>query len=109
MSFESPEEMEEERRLFYVAITRARKRVFISYAQNRYRWGTPTSTQPSRFLRDIDPKFLDLPAEPTDTVYKNHDYEENDWDSDFQVIRQNILTTGIQNHSPATQRKNHPQ
>jgi DNA helicase-2/ATP-dependent DNA helicase PcrA len=62
MSFESPEELEEERRLFYVAITRARKRVHISFAQNRYRWGTPTSCQPSRFLRDIDPKYLDMPV-----------------------------------------------
>lgn len=63
MSFESPEEMEEERRLFYVAITRARKRVFISYAQNRYRWGVPTHCRPSRFLMDIDPVFLEMPTE----------------------------------------------
>jgi DNA helicase-2/ATP-dependent DNA helicase PcrA len=79
-SFESPEEMEEERRLFYVAITRARKRVFISYAQNRYRWGTPTSCQPSRFLRDIDPKFLEMPAEqPARIVNRNYD-DANEWD-----------------------------
>ncbi len=82
MAFESPEEMEEERRLFYVAITRAKKRVFISYAQNRYRWGTPTVCQPSRFLRDIDPKFLDMPAEQT-TRSQSHSFEETDWDEDF--------------------------
>jgi DNA helicase-2/ATP-dependent DNA helicase PcrA len=78
-SFESPEEMEEERRLFYVAITRAKKRVFISSAQNRYRWGVPTSCQPSRFLRDIDPKYLDMPAEqPSRTPRLNYD-EAGDW------------------------------
>jgi DNA helicase II / ATP-dependent DNA helicase PcrA len=83
MAFESPEELEEERRLFYVAITRARKRVNISSAQNRYRWGTPTSSQPSRFLRDIDPKFLELPAENTGRqTAKNYDREDA-WDFDY--------------------------
>jgi DNA helicase II / ATP-dependent DNA helicase PcrA len=83
MSFESPEEMEEERRLFYVAITRARKRVFISYAQNRYRWGTPTTCQPSRFLRDIDTKYLDLPIEqPARPTSRNYD-DEADWEDQW--------------------------
>jgi DNA helicase-2/ATP-dependent DNA helicase PcrA len=72
--------LEEERRLFYVAITRARKRVNISFAQNRYRWGTPPSCQPSRFLRDIDPKYLDMPAEqPANKHYQDYD-EEADWE-----------------------------
>lgn len=88
MSFESPEEMEEERRLFYVAITRARKRVFISYAQNRYRWGTPTSCQPSRFLRDIDPKYLDLPTEkPSRPASPNYD-DEADWEDQWSERNQ---------------------
>jgi DNA helicase II / ATP-dependent DNA helicase PcrA len=83
MAFESPEELEEERRLFYVAITRARKRVYISSAQNRYRWGTPTSSQPSRFLRDIDPKYLELPAENSGRQpAKNYDREDA-WDYDY--------------------------
>jgi DNA helicase-2/ATP-dependent DNA helicase PcrA len=84
MSFESPEELEEERRLFYVAITRARKRVFISYAQNRYRWGTPTSCQPSRFLRDIDPKYMDMPAEPSARMNNRHADHEDDWEEHFR-------------------------
>jgi DNA helicase II / ATP-dependent DNA helicase PcrA len=83
MSFESPEDMEEERRLFYVAITRAKKRVFISYAQNRYRWGTPTVCQPSRFLRDIDPKFLEMPVEQSTRNTNQQQQDETDWDSDF--------------------------
>jgi DNA helicase II / ATP-dependent DNA helicase PcrA len=107
MSFESPEEMEEERRLFYVAITRARKRVFASYAQNRYRWGTPTSCQPSRFLRDIDPKFLDMPAEKPTTISRNYD-EEADWEdqwSDRNRLKQSPASkskTGNSLYRPGT-------
>jgi len=52
-------ELEEERRLFYVAITRAEKNLFISYAGKRYKWGNLTNTSPSRFLRDIEDKFID--------------------------------------------------
>jgi DNA helicase-2/ATP-dependent DNA helicase PcrA len=100
MSFESAEEMEEERRLFYVAITRARKRVFISYAQNRYRWGVPTSSKPSRFLRDIDPKYLDMPAEqPARPIQRSYD-DEADWQArnpsykPTPVSRTNVLIPG---------------
>jgi DNA helicase-2/ATP-dependent DNA helicase PcrA len=66
MSVDSPQELEEERRLFYVALTRSKKRVVITYAQNRYRWGTLTFSNPSRFLRDIDPAFVDWPVEQKD-------------------------------------------
>jgi len=54
-------EIEEERRLFYVAITRAEKAVSISYAKNRMKWGKSESNNPSRFIREIDPKYLDSP------------------------------------------------
>ena len=54
-------EIEEERRLFYVAITRAEKKVALSYSVTRFKWGQHTSNPPSRFLRDIDPKYLDRP------------------------------------------------
>ncbi|MCT4664042.1 MAG: UvrD-helicase domain-containing protein [Flavobacteriales bacterium] len=56
----SREAMEEERRLFYVAITRAEKRATLSYALSRYRWGKLTMAEPSRFLDDIDEAFLDF-------------------------------------------------
>ena len=75
-AFESAEDLEEERRLFYVAITRARKKVFISHAQNRYKWGTPTICRPSRFLKDIDIKYLDIPDQEYNEVHnlkKNRD------------------------------------
>jgi DNA helicase-2/ATP-dependent DNA helicase PcrA len=84
MSFESPEDMEEERRLFYVAITRARKRVNISYALNRYKWGTPTTCQPSRFLLDIDQKFLEMPEDTMGRRPAKKTDRENAWDFDYE-------------------------
>jgi len=94
-SFESPDELEEERRLFYVAITRARKRVNISFAQNRYRWGTPTSCKPSRFLQDIDPKYLDMPAEPpSNKPVRNYD-DEADWKDRNSATKSSGSKTGL--------------
>lgn len=55
----NPNGMEEERRLFYVAITRAKSHCFLSYAQCRFRYGQMEFSAPSRFLKDIDPKYLD--------------------------------------------------
>lgn len=54
-------ELEEERRLFYVALTRAEKKVTISYAESRYRWGNLTMSEPSRFIEDINEKFIESP------------------------------------------------
>lgn len=55
-------ELEEERRLFYVAITRAMKRLTLSYAENRYRWGDLIFCEPSRFLDEISPSTIEIPA-----------------------------------------------
>lgn len=57
----SPQEIEEERRLFYVAVTRAMKAVTVSYSQNRRKWGSEESNPPSRFLREIDSKYYSNP------------------------------------------------
>jgi len=61
MSITLPQDLEEERRLFYVAITRARKQATLSYAYTRYKWGTPSNCSPSRFIEEIDPAFIELP------------------------------------------------
>ncbi|HLP75086.1 MAG TPA: UvrD-helicase domain-containing protein [Bacteroidales bacterium] len=61
MSSGNPRELEEERRLFYVAVTRAEKEVTLSYALNRYKWGNLERCQPSRFLKEVDQKFLHYP------------------------------------------------
>lgn len=58
-------ELEEERRLFYVAITRAKEHCFISYAKSRFRNGKTYFSEPSRFIKDIDKQYLDLPSEAT--------------------------------------------
>ena len=58
---QSPTEMEEERRLFYVAITRAEEHCFLSYARSRFRYGKMEFGSPSGFLRDIDEDYLQLP------------------------------------------------
>ena len=58
-SVSSAKELEEERRLFYVAITRAMKQVFITFAETRYKWGNLVSSRKSRFLREIDPKYME--------------------------------------------------
>ena len=60
MSVSSMQDIEEERRLFYVALTRARKSVFLSYAGIRFRWGSMSVSSPSRFIREIDPCFLEF-------------------------------------------------
>lgn len=58
-SVESIKDIEEERRLFYVAITRAEKNCFLSLAQIRMKYGVTESTKPSRFIADINPMYLD--------------------------------------------------
>ena len=63
MAGDSPRAMEEERRLFYVAITRAEEHCFLSFAKTRFRYGKMEFGRPSRFLRDIDTRFLQLPQE----------------------------------------------
>lgn len=60
LSISSRAELEEERRLFYVAVTRAEKSLTLSFAQSRYRFGTLNSCQPSRFLQEINPKFIEM-------------------------------------------------
>ena len=58
MSMNTRSELEEERRLFYVALTRAEKAAYLTYAQTRYRWGKLVDAEPSRFLEEIDDQFL---------------------------------------------------
>ncbi|MCQ2251666.1 MAG: exodeoxyribonuclease V subunit gamma, partial [Bacteroidales bacterium] len=61
-SAESNAQLEEERRLFYVAVTRAQKRLIISYARMRFKYGQLAPAQPSRFIKEIDTKYLDFGA-----------------------------------------------
>ncbi len=59
MSMNTRSELEEERRLFYVALTRAEHQAYLTYAQSRYRWGKLVDSEPSRFIEEIDDEYLD--------------------------------------------------
>ncbi|MEG3659118.1 UvrD-helicase domain-containing protein [Arenibacter palladensis] len=59
MSMNTRSELEEERRLFYVALTRAEKQAYLTYTQNRYRWGKLVDAEPSRFIEEIDEKYIE--------------------------------------------------
>ena len=70
MSMNTRSELEEERRLFYVAVTRAEKQAFLTYTQSRYRWGKLVDAEPSRFIEEIDDKYLDYMIPQDDYKYK---------------------------------------
>jgi DNA helicase-2/ATP-dependent DNA helicase PcrA len=63
MALNSRSELEEERRLFYVAVTRAKDTCTLSYATSRFIWGNLVSSEPSRFIEEIDPKHLNFEAQ----------------------------------------------
>lgn len=71
MSANTREELEEERRLFYVALTRAEKQAIFSYAVSRFQWGKITDSEPSRFLSEVDTMYLDFLNPATDTRFRN--------------------------------------
>jgi len=71
MSSSTREELEEERRLFYVALTRAEKQVFFTYAVSRFQWGKITDAEPSRFLSEIDSKYLEMINPVTELKFIN--------------------------------------
>jgi DNA helicase-2/ATP-dependent DNA helicase PcrA len=60
MSMNTRSELEEERRLFYVALTRAEKQAYLTYTLSRYRWGKLIDAEPSRFIEEIDDNYLDI-------------------------------------------------
>ena len=60
MSINTRSELEEERRLFYVAVTRAETQAYLSYTQSRYRWGKVTEAEPSRFIEEIGDEYLEF-------------------------------------------------
>lgn len=70
MSMNTRSELEEERRLFYVAITRAEKQAYLTYTQSRYRWGKLIDAEPSRFIEEIDECFLEYLTTITENRYK---------------------------------------
>ncbi|PHS64706.1 MAG: ATP-dependent DNA helicase [Flavobacterium sp.] len=70
MSMNTRSELEEERRLFYVAVTRAEKQAYLTYTQSRYRWGKLIDAEPSRFIEEIDESFIEYLTPITENKYK---------------------------------------
>jgi DNA helicase-2/ATP-dependent DNA helicase PcrA len=89
MSMSTRSELEEERRLFYVALTRAEHQAYLTYAQSRYRWGKLTDCEPSRFINEIDEKYLEY-ISPPETNYKYKPMIDSDifGDVDKSKLRQ---------------------
>ncbi len=76
MSMQSRADLEEERRLFYVAITRAERKLTLSYAASRYKWGNLISCEPSRFIDEVDEKYM---IDLTHQAVKPASQERSNW------------------------------
>lgn len=89
MSKDNPRAVEEERRLFYVAITRAEENCVLTYAKSRFRNGQSAMCSPSRFLKDIDVQFLEFPADSSADTFAaaRERFERPAFSSPFQQPR----------------------
>ncbi|WP_417357023.1 ATP-dependent helicase [Flavobacterium sp.] len=96
MSMNTRSELEEERRLFYVALTRAEHQAYLTYAQSRYRWGKLVDSEPSRFIEEITGVFLEY-LTPVETNYRYKPMINNDvfGDVDKSKLRQSKPKSGI--------------
>ncbi|HWY11205.1 MAG TPA: 3'-5' exonuclease, partial [Bacteroidia bacterium] len=74
LSLNNRSDLEEERRLFYVAITRAEKKATLSYALTRYRYGNVLYCEPSRFIEEIDVQYMEMPEE-TNTEFADDTFD----------------------------------
>jgi DNA helicase-2/ATP-dependent DNA helicase PcrA len=74
---------EEERRLFYVGLTRAMEKVFLSYAKNRQRFGMDSYQVPSKFLSEIDKKYLKITTEESRSQSYNKDWKKDNYDISY--------------------------
>lgn len=81
LSLNERSELEEERRLFYVALTRAEVKVTLTYAMSRYKYGSLNYCEPSRFIEEIDKQFLDLPL--VDERKAPTSFDETPWGGGF--------------------------
>lgn len=96
MSMSTRSELEEERRLFYVALTRAEKQAYLTYTQNRYRWGKLIDAEPSRFLEEIDEQYIEnlTPIDKAGYRYKSLIDTDIFGEVDKSKLRQDKPTRG---------------
>ena len=97
------ENVEEERRLFYVALTRAEKAVTLSYAGSRFLNGKTSACRPSRFLKEIDPRYLDGTVEDFEDFSSVGGDDYGDDDSGWNGWRQHRSQPQIHNQVQARQ------
>ena len=103
MALTSQEDLEEERRLFYVALTRAGKQAVVSYASRRYKWGTPAMCTPSRFIKDIEEKYINRPLEPVSEQEDLFGFDNNNNKPFEKKNREPASTKYKQNHVVKTE------
>ena len=112
MAYDSPRQMEEERRLLYVAITRAEQRCLLSYAKSRFRFGKVEYGMPSRFLKDIDKGYIDGEDPSNSPIWRRPQSSQSLWGASesprFMSSRATQTTRTYQSASStqSTQRKN---
>ena len=88
LSLNTRSELEEERRLFYVALTRAKVKATLSFAVSRYKWGNFVSCEPSRFIEELDDQYLDLSL--TGNKQKTNSSFKNTWSNSTQNTSNNF-------------------
>src|SRR5690606_21889402 len=87
MNLNTRQELEEERRLFYVALTRAERFAQLTYSVSRFRWGKIVDSEPSRFLEEIDDKYLDWKNLNAGLPINKSGLDSNLFDDDYSQIR----------------------
>ena len=109
MSMNTRSELEEERRLFYVALTRAETQAYLSYANTRYRWGKLTDAEPSRFLEEIDAQYLEFLTPQRLTPRTNNFVDSNLFEDDIPKdrirYRKPITRTSVRKQKTETPKK----
>ena len=95
MALMNRQELEEERRLFYVALTRAEKKLYLSFATSRFKYGSLIPCEPSRFIDEIDAKYLDmsLASMKSKVVYQRNSNEEQFVSANKPTSNKSIFTT----------------
>ena len=93
MSLESQQKLEEERRLFYVAITRAQKRLFISFSTSRFKWGQLIDSTQSRFINELDDNCIQKHENTSNQekyrIYSNGSNRYKKYTSNLAPIKKN--------------------
>ena len=98
LSIDNPQQIEEERRLLYVAITRAQQNCILTYAKSRFRNGKTATCRPSRFIKDLDSRYVDIP-DNIDSPFASASQQTMSWNSSTFVSRKSATELRSEKHS----------